>query len=114
MARAAAELERLGQGRDRRLSGALRGLAVRVRARLRLTLLLEALLLPPLAAFASLASPKPAHAEQFYATQVIGRVPPLDVGMRVEEVVLFRSHLGGCPARYEAVERFALQSTSRD
>lgn len=41
-------------------------------------------------------------------TQAIGRVPPLEVGMRVEDVVLFRSHLGGGPARYEAVERFAL------
>ncbi|HST61125.1 MAG TPA: RNA 2',3'-cyclic phosphodiesterase [Longimicrobium sp.] len=41
-------------------------------------------------------------------TRVIERVPPLDVGMRVVDVVLFRSHLGGGPARYEAVERFAL------
>jgi 2'-5' RNA ligase len=41
-------------------------------------------------------------------TQIIERVPPLDVGMRVADVVLFRSHLGGGPARYEAVERFAL------
>ena len=46
-------------------------------------------------------------------TQTIERVPPLDVGMRVADVVLFRSHLGDGPARYEAVERFALQSTSR-
>ena len=41
-------------------------------------------------------------------TRVIERVPPLDVGMRVGDVALFRSHLGGGPARYEAVERFAL------
>jgi 2'-5' RNA ligase len=41
-------------------------------------------------------------------TRVIERVPPLDVAMRVGEVVVFRSHLGGGPARYEAVERFAL------
>jgi 2'-5' RNA ligase len=41
-------------------------------------------------------------------TAVIERVPPLDVGMRVADVVLFRSHLGGGPARYEPVERFAL------
>ena len=33
-------------------------------------------------------------------------VPPID--MPVDEVVLFRSHLGGGPARYEAVERFPL------
>jgi hypothetical protein len=41
-------------------------------------------------------------------TRVIERVPPLDVGMRVGEVVVFRSHLGGGPARYEAAERFPL------
>ncbi len=39
---------------------------------------------------------------------LIDSVPPFAGGMRVEEVVLFRSHLGGGPARYEAVERFAL------
>ncbi|CAN5354201.1 RNA 2',3'-cyclic phosphodiesterase [soil metagenome] len=33
---------------------------------------------------------------------------PLDVGMEVDEVVLYRSHLGKGPARYEAVARFAL------
>jgi 2'-5' RNA ligase len=43
-------------------------------------------------------------------TGVVGRVPPLEVGMRVADVVVFRSHLGGGPARYEAVERFALGS----
>ncbi len=42
-------------------------------------------------------------------TRVMERVPPLDVGMRVADVVLLRSHLGGGPARYEAVERFALR-----
>ena len=41
-------------------------------------------------------------------TRAIGHVPPLDLRMRVEEVVVFRSHLGGGPARYEAVERFGL------
>jgi 2'-5' RNA ligase len=41
-------------------------------------------------------------------TGVIQRVPPLEVGMRVGEVILFRSHLGGGPARYEPVECFAL------
>jgi 2'-5' RNA ligase len=41
-------------------------------------------------------------------TGAIRRVPPLDLRMPVREVVVFRSHLGGGPARYEAVERFAL------
>ncbi|MBW3570431.1 MAG: RNA 2',3'-cyclic phosphodiesterase [Gemmatimonadetes bacterium] len=41
-------------------------------------------------------------------TRAIERVPPLDLRMPVQEVVLFRSHLGGGPARYEAVERFGL------
>lgn len=41
-------------------------------------------------------------------TRAIERVPPLDVGMRVGEIVIFRSHLGGRPARYEAIERFPL------
>ncbi len=41
-------------------------------------------------------------------TGAVQRVPPLDLRMPVEEVVVFRSHLGGGPARYEAVERFAL------
>ena len=35
-------------------------------------------------------------------------VPPLDLEMDVREVVLFRSHLGRGPARYEAVESFPL------
>lgn len=42
-------------------------------------------------------------------TRAMERVPPLEVGMRVEDIVLFRSHLGGGPARYEALERFALR-----
>ncbi len=33
---------------------------------------------------------------------------PVDVGMEVDEVVLYRSHLGGRPARYEAIAQFAL------
>lgn len=41
-------------------------------------------------------------------TGAIERVPPLDVEMRVGEVIVLRSHLGGGPARYEPVERFAL------
>lgn len=41
-------------------------------------------------------------------TAEIERVPPLDLRMRVEEVVIFRSHLGGGPARYEVIERFGL------
>ena len=41
-------------------------------------------------------------------TGTLERVPPLDVEMRVGEVIVFRSHLGGGPARYEPVERFAL------
>jgi 2'-5' RNA ligase len=41
-------------------------------------------------------------------TRAIERVPPLDVRMRVGEIILFRSHLGGGPARYEALERIAL------
>lgn len=41
-------------------------------------------------------------------TGAVERVPPLDVEMRVGEVIVFRSHLGGGPVRYEPVERFAL------
>jgi 2'-5' RNA ligase len=41
-------------------------------------------------------------------TRAIAGVPPLELRMPVREVVVFRSHLGGGPARYEAVERFAL------
>lgn len=42
-------------------------------------------------------------------TRAIERVPPLDVAMRVGEVIIYRSHLGGGPARYEPIERFALR-----
>lgn len=41
-------------------------------------------------------------------TGAIERVPALDVAMRVEDVIVFRSHLGGGPARYAPIERFAL------
>jgi 2'-5' RNA ligase len=41
-------------------------------------------------------------------TDAIARVPALDVEMPVREIVVFRSHLGGGPARYEAIERVAL------
>jgi 2'-5' RNA ligase len=41
-------------------------------------------------------------------TRAIADVPPLDLRMPVREVILFRSHLGGGPPRYEAVERFGL------
>lgn len=41
-------------------------------------------------------------------TRAIAAAPPLDLAMPVGELVIFRSHLGGGPARYEAVERFAL------
>jgi 2'-5' RNA ligase len=39
---------------------------------------------------------------------VLAQVPPFGGTLCVGEVVLFRSHLGGGPPRYEAVERFAL------
>jgi 2'-5' RNA ligase len=41
-------------------------------------------------------------------TRAIAGVPPLELRMPVREVIVFRSHLGGGPARYEAVERFGL------
>lgn len=41
-------------------------------------------------------------------TRALQSAPPLDLATRVDEVVIFRSHLGGGPARYEAVERFGL------
>jgi 2'-5' RNA ligase len=41
-------------------------------------------------------------------TGAIERVPALDVEMPVREFVVFRSHLGGGPARYEPVERIPL------
>lgn len=39
---------------------------------------------------------------------VLERVPAFPLAQQVEEVVVFRSHLGGGPARYEALERFGL------
>lgn len=41
-------------------------------------------------------------------TRAIAGVPPMEMRMPVREVVVFRSHLGGGPARYEAVDRFGL------
>lgn len=41
-------------------------------------------------------------------TRAITGVPPLELRMQVREIVVFRSHLGGGPVRYEAVERFTL------
>ncbi|HEU4886086.1 MAG TPA: RNA 2',3'-cyclic phosphodiesterase [Longimicrobium sp.] len=41
-------------------------------------------------------------------TRAIAGVTPLDLRMPVREVVVFRSHLGSGPVRYEAVERFEL------
>lgn len=41
-------------------------------------------------------------------TEVVSSVPAFHGHMEVREVVLFRSHLGGGPVRYEAVERFPL------
>lgn len=41
-------------------------------------------------------------------TRAIAGVPPLELRMPVREAILFRSHLGGGPVRYEAVERFGL------
>jgi 2'-5' RNA ligase len=38
----------------------------------------------------------------------VARVPPLNLEMPVHDVVIYRSQLGGGPARYEAVERFPL------
>lgn len=42
-------------------------------------------------------------------TRAMASVPPLDVEMRVGEVIVFRSHLGGGPARYEPIERIPLR-----
>lgn len=39
----------------------------------------------------------------------IARVPSMEVTMPVREIVVFRSHLGGGPARYEAIERIPLR-----
>lgn len=41
-------------------------------------------------------------------TELIARIPPVGIRETVDSVVLFRSHLGRGPARYEEVERFAL------
>jgi 2'-5' RNA ligase len=41
-------------------------------------------------------------------THALAGVPPLELRMPVREVVVFRSHLGGGPARYEGLERFGL------
>lgn len=40
--------------------------------------------------------------------EIVERVPPFPERMAVDAVVLFRSHLGGGPARYEEMERFPL------
>ncbi|HEX6039463.1 RNA 2',3'-cyclic phosphodiesterase [Longimicrobium sp.] len=42
-------------------------------------------------------------------TDTTARVPSVDVEMPVRELVVFRSHLGGGPARYEAIERVVLR-----
>jgi 2'-5' RNA ligase len=39
---------------------------------------------------------------------LIASKPKLDIRMTVDSVILYRSRLGGGPARYEEVERFAL------
>jgi 2'-5' RNA ligase len=39
----------------------------------------------------------------------VARVPPLGLRMPVRALVVYRSHLGGGPARYEAVEHFPLR-----
>lgn len=41
---------------------------------------------------------------------LLARLPPFPRSMSVHEVVLYRSHLGGGPARYEPVERFPLRA----
>lgn len=40
---------------------------------------------------------------------LIDAVPPFDARMTVDAAVLFRSHLGGGPPRYEVMERFELR-----
>jgi 2'-5' RNA ligase len=45
---------------------------------------------------------------------VIEAVPAFRERMQVNDVILFRSHLGRGPSRYEVVERFALSSTELD
>ncbi len=39
---------------------------------------------------------------------LLERIPPFPGRLAVEEVVLYRSHLGGGPVRYEPLERFPL------
>lgn len=41
-------------------------------------------------------------------SRVVESAPPLDLAMDVREVVVYRSHLGGGGARYEAVDRIPL------
>lgn len=41
-------------------------------------------------------------------TRAIADVPPLDLRMRVREVVVFRSHMGAGPVRYEAAKAVQL------
>jgi 2'-5' RNA ligase len=42
------------------------------------------------------------------ARRLIESTPPSDIGMRVDSVVLYRSHLGDTHPRYEVVESFDL------
>ena len=42
---------------------------------------------------------------------LLGSKPRIDTRMTVESVILYRSRLGGGPARYEEVERFALATS---
>ncbi|HEY7770673.1 RNA 2',3'-cyclic phosphodiesterase [Longimicrobium sp.] len=41
-------------------------------------------------------------------SRLVESVPALELEMPVREIVIYQSHLGGGPARYEAVERFPL------
>jgi len=40
--------------------------------------------------------------------ELLGAKPRFGAGMTVDSVILYRSHLGGGPARYEEITRFAL------
>lgn len=44
---------------------------------------------------------------------VIDKVPPVGLRLNVERLVVFRSHLGGGPARYEELETFVLPRQKR-